>query len=341
MTRPFAPAGPSAESAARRKRLALQLSLSWAAAATQLSAAETRTAVPLPGLESDPAGTVVPESCTVSVIAGTVKVDLSASTAVEMPALLLSGAFFGWNGPSDPYPDRHFPELEIRVDGVPIKPEDRFEAFVGKTNITNLIKLAEMDPWAVTRTPPVTQAHAKNVQVLNGLKNVGAIEQSGEGYLVKWSVRRLLRIPLRAVPVQRLELDYTARPASSLMTAEQLDTTSREKSYCISPKQLRPLMRPEEFSTWLTVNEFSISTGIDGKSPLSVILTMSPNPGGDAKPPASPNTGRNARSPTYLFFCGPHGKPIARKASVTRERVEVDDQGTVHVLSVAAAGRPE
>src|ERR1700689_1708149 len=144
MTRPFAPVRRSAESALRRKRLVLQLSLSWAAAASQLSAAESRTAVPLPGLESEPAGTVVPESCTVSVNAGSVKVDLSASTAAEMPALLLSGAFFGWNGPSLPYPDRQFPELEIRIDGVPIKPEDRFEAFVGKTNITNLIRSAEM-----------------------------------------------------------------------------------------------------------------------------------------------------------------------------------------------------
>jgi hypothetical protein len=291
-------------------------------------AEQSYPAAPMPGLESDPTGSVVAEVCSVSVMGGRIRVDLSASTAGEMPALLLTGAFFSWNGPSDPYPDRHFPELGIRVDGAPMEPQDRFEAFMGKTNVTNLIKMAEMDPWAISRTPPMTLAHPKNVQVLNALRNVGAIAQSGDGYLAKWTARRLLRIPLKAAPSQQVELDYAARPVVSILTAEQIDTRTREKSYCISAKQLKPLTRSSSDSTRLIAGEFSIPIGIDGKSPGSVILNMSLNPA-------------DTDSPGYIFFCGPHGKPIAKKASVARGRIEADDQAIVHVLSVTAAARSQ
>src|ERR1700683_4189222 len=91
-------------------------SLALGAAVSPLQAEGFRLGAPLAGLESDPAGTVVPGSCTVSVMAHGVRVDLAAGTAADTPALLLSGPFFGWSGASDTYPDRHFPELEIRID---------------------------------------------------------------------------------------------------------------------------------------------------------------------------------------------------------------------------------
>jgi hypothetical protein len=300
-------------------------SLALGVAGSPLRAEESRTGVPLPGLESDPAGTVVPGSCTVNVMARNVRVDLAAGTAADTPALLLSGPVFGWSGASDPYPDRHFPELEIRIDGAPMMPEDRFEAFVGKTNVTNLIKSAEMDPWAISRTPPFTLAHPRNIQILNVLKNVDAFERSGDGYLAKWTARRLIRIPLKTARVQRVELSYTLRPATSVMTPDQLDTTSREKSYCITPDELKRLTGSGSPTATLTVSEFTIATGIDGKPPTSVILNV------------SPKSGAEADGPTDLFFCGPHGKPVAKKGSVTREWIEVDDQGMVRLLSVAAA----
>ena len=297
-------------------------------AAPPLYAEESGTGVPLPGLESDPTGTVVAQAATVSVNAGRVSVDLSVGTVEEKPALLLETPSFGWTGPSDPYPDRQFPELEIRIDGVPVVPDDRFQAFAGGRNITTLLELAEMDPWAVTRTPPVTAAGSKNPQVLKGLANMGAIEKSGDDYRAKWTARRILRIPLKAVGGQEVELNYRARPASSLMTAEQLDTTSREKRYCISPQQLRRASHSGAATAWLAVSELAIPTGIDGKPPTSAALTISQGAGGAANPPV------------YYFLCGPHGKSIAKKGSVTHERAEVDDTGVLYVLSVAESAKP-
>lgn len=303
------------------------LSALWAVVAPPIHAEPSIPAAPLPGLESDPAGTVTPEFCAVSVMAGKATVELTVRADAEAPALLLNGPQFGWSE-SEPYPDRHFPELEIRVDGNPITPDDRFEAFMGKTNITNLLRAAQMDPWAIARTPPVTSAHPKNAQVLNALRNVGAIVNAGDDYMAKWTARRMLRIALKAVPDQRVELNYTARPGHALLTTDQLVTTSREKTYCVSSKQLRHFLHAGSDSTRLTIGEYTIPTGIDGKAPSSVIFTMLPSAGDGAAPQAA------------MFLCGPHGKPIAKDGSVTRERAELDDQGMVHVLSVAVSLSP-
>jgi hypothetical protein len=287
----------------------------------------SRAAVPLPGLESDPPNTVLPEDCAVSLVAGHVSVDLAVSTAADSPALLLEGAFFGWGGAGVAYPDRHFPELTIHADDAPGPPQDNFEAFMGGRNITLMLKMAGIDPWAITRTPPLTAAHADHPQMLKGLSNIGAIEKSGDDYLAKWQARRIIRIPLKVVAQQRLQLDYSARPATAVMTVSQLDTTARERSECLTPDSLRRLPHTAGGPAWLAT-EYVIPTGIDGKPPKSVTLTVTPGAG-----PTTP-------AHTYLFVCGPHGKPIAKRDKLTHERVEVDDSGTLKLLSLTESAQP-
>jgi hypothetical protein len=275
--------------------------------------------VPLPGLESDPPDTVVPEACSVSLVADKVTVNWSVRTDTEMPALLLTGYLFGWTGETDPYPDRHFPELEIRVDDAPATPNDRFEVFAGKNNVTNLIRAAQMDPWAITRTPPYTQAHPSNPQVLNILRNAGAIEMVDDNYLAKWKARRVLRVPLKAVPNQRVEFRYAARPTRSSLTVEQVVTPARENEYCLSSKQLRGLLHAGSAARMLSVTEYTIPTHIDENSPSNVTLTMS---AGDAAAPR-----------TLIFLCGPHRKSVA-KTDLTRQPALVDEHGILRVLTV-------
>jgi hypothetical protein len=252
----------------------------------------------------------------VSVVAGKVTVDWSVRTEAEMPALLLTGPLFGWTGATDPYPDRHFPELEIRVDDAPATPNERFEAFAGKTSVTNLIRAAQMDPWAISRTPPYAQAHPNNPQVLNVLRNAGAIEMVDDNYLAKWKARRVLRIPLNAVPKQRVEFRYSARPARSSLTVEQVVTPARESEYCLSSQQMRGLLHAGSAARMLSVTEYAIPIQIDENLPSTLTLTMS------------------AGAPRALIFlCGPHRRSIA-KTDPTRQPALVDEHGILRVLSV-------
>jgi len=296
-------------------------------AAESAKGAEAHAGVPLPELQADPPGTVIPRSCTLSVMAGHVSVELLVATTTDMPALLLSGPLFGFDGSAAPYAERQFPELAIRVDGASSVPDDRFEAFFGGRNITNFLIQADLDPWIITHDPPVTAAHPAHPQVLKGLILMGAIEPVGEDFRAKWTARRILRIPLKNVPQQRVELDYTARPAAAVMTAEQLDTAARERRYCLSPRELAKLRRPGAGTTWLSIQELAIATGIDDTAPAAVSLTV------------QPTAARGNLAPT-VFACGPHGKSVAKQGRVTREAVDVDDSGSVHVLIVALAAGP-
>ena len=47
-----------------------------------------------------------------------VTVELDLVTTSDQPALLIDGPLFGWSGEAEAYPDRHFPELEVRIDGM-------------------------------------------------------------------------------------------------------------------------------------------------------------------------------------------------------------------------------
>jgi hypothetical protein len=294
---------------------------------TALPAAEPSTGVPLPGLQSDPPNTVFPEECAVSVVAGHVSMVMSVSTGEDQPALLFQGPLFGWNGPSDPYPDRNFPELQFRIDGEAAKSDEYYEAFVGKRNISVYLKMAGMDPWAITRTPPLTAAHTKHVQLPKMLAAMGAVEESGDEYLAKWQARRMLRIPLKAAAVQHVQIDYTARPATAVDSAEQLDSEPRDKSYCLAPAQLRRLVSRRADSRFM-VSEFTLPTGIDGKPARSVTLTISAGPGAAGGPRA------------YFLLCGLHGKLISKRGALDRERAEVDEHGALHVLRVESAEPP-
>jgi hypothetical protein len=277
--------------------------------------------VPLPGLTLDEGGKTAAESCRVTMSGSTVSLELALHTDSNQPALLIEGAPFGPTGESEAYPDRHFPELEIRIDGAPVTPEDRFEAFIGRRNITSAIRDAGMDPWAISRNPPVTPVRSDS-RALAALEQVRAVRRSGEEYLANWTARRVLRIALNPSANERIELRYRARPAFAELPSDQLVTREREADYCLSAKQVNAIPHTGPTPPRLHVAEYSIATGIDGHPAPTVVLTKSADAGGA---PA----GR-----VFTFVCGPHGKPIAVAGDLARRPVQVDQAGNLRILEV-------
>ena len=91
-----------------------------AAAAT---AAGSSVGVPLPGLKADEGSNVSARSCSVTLVGDKATVELELAATSEQPALLIDGPLFGWLGGSEAYPDRHFPELEVDIDGTKVAPD--------------------------------------------------------------------------------------------------------------------------------------------------------------------------------------------------------------------------
>ncbi len=275
---------------------------------------------PLPGLVSDEGSNVAADSCSVTLSGENARVELSIHAATQA-ALLIEGPLFGWQDESAAYPDRHFPELEIRIDGASVAPEDRFEAFMGKFDITNAIREAGMDPWSIAHTPPITPVRPDS-RALKALERMHAVQRSEEGYLAKWTARRVLRIPLVDSANQRIELRYLARPAASQLPSDSLFTGEREAAYCVSPAHAGAMLHIGSSPRLVHVAEYSIATGIDGRPAPKVMLTK------------STDAGSAAASRVFTFACGPHGKPIALAGNLSRRPVQPDQAGNLLVLEV-------
>lgn len=302
----------------------VSLCAAWAllaAIAGTSHATGSSTGAPLPGLATDEGSNVAAESCSVTLSEENVSVELSIHADSNQAALLIEGPLFGWQGASAAYPDRHFPELEILIDGALMTPEDRFEVFMGKSDITGAIREAGMDPWSIAHTPPVTPVRPDS-RALKALERMHAVQRSGEEYLAKWTARRVLRIPLKASSSQHIELRYLARPASSQLQSDQLFTSEREAPYCVSPTQAQAMLHAGSSPRLVHVAEYSIATGIDGRPAPTVMLTK------------SKNAGSAAASRVFTFACGPHGKPIAVAGNLTRRQVHVDQAGNLRMLEV-------
>ena len=301
-----------------------------AAIAGTSHAATSSTGAPLPGLKSDEGGNVAADSCWVTLSGANVSVELSVhptsnqpTPAVSnQPALLIEGELFGRLGESEAYPDRHFPELEIRIDGASATPEDRFEVFMGKSDITSAVRDAGMDPWAIARNPPVTPLRP-DARALKALERMHAVQHSGEEYLANWTARRVLRIPLKASANQRIGLRYRARPAFAQLPSDQW-LGGREAAYCVAPKQANAMLHAGPRPRLVHVAEYSIATGIDGHSAPTVLLTT------------STDLGPAAASRVFTFACGPHGQSIAVAGNLKRRPVQTDQAGNLRVLEVTA-----
>ncbi len=304
--------------------LSLIVAVTWASAGR--AAESTIPGVPLPGLESDPPESVTPRSAVVTLRGDHVTLYLEVSASADATALLLNGPRFGWLGAGERYPDRQFPELNIHLNGAAIAPHDRFEARVGANDVTNLVRAADMDPWTITRNPPVTTAHARNPQVLTLLRNSGAIAQAGVGddgtlYRAKWVARRLLAIPVAPAANATLQLDYDARPSITAPSADDHMMNSFERLYCVSGQELRRLQASWDKSS-VAINEYDIATGIDDSVPDAVTLSWTASPAG-SKTPMS-----------MAFWCGPGGKSVSKRARGERQPVAVDSSGRLHVLTI-------
>jgi hypothetical protein len=302
----------------------MSLSAAWAllaAGAGTGHATESSTGAPLPGLQSDEGSNVAAESCWVTLSKENVNVELSIHADSTQAALLIEGPLFGRRSESEAYPDRHFPELEILIDGASVTPEDRFEAFMGKSDISAAIRDAGMDPWSIAHNPPVTPVRPDS-RALKALEKMRAVQRSGEEYLARWTARRVLRIPLKPSANQRIELRYLARPASSQLQSDQLLTSERETAYCVLPRQANAMLHIGSSPRLLHVAEYSIATGIDGRPAPTVVLSK------------SGNAGSAAASRVFTFACGPHGRPIAVAGNLIRRPVLVDQAGNLRILEV-------
>ncbi len=152
--------------------------------------------------------------------------------------LSLTTPRFGWLGEGEPYPDRQFPELTVRLDGKPVAPAAGFRAFAGAREITELLSADHLDPFAITLTPPYLEPLDPSAPALDALAAAGAVSRRDGKTLAAWTVERTLTVSVPGGPAVVLATSWQARPAYDYLPADRTQAGPRLAPYCLNATSL-------------------------------------------------------------------------------------------------------
>lgn len=285
---------------------------------------DASSGVMLPGLRSDPVGSVTVATASLVLRSGHIEATLTVtvqpgqrgSVTVQMPR-------FGWLGESEPYPDRQFSELQILDGGTPATMESSFAAFVGSVDVTEAIRKAEVDPFAIADTPPFIAPKAGRAPSFEALERLGAVEKSGGDYLAKWTVQRKVRVELNPGS-HALTFTYKARPGYALIRYDLLTRPTYLAKYCLSPHDLATVFGQTAATQMFAVSNYAIPLSIDGRPPSALSVAVE-TPGKEGAPPS------------LIAFCGADGKAVVGQPTNVRAAARTDAKGIIHILAIETA----
>jgi hypothetical protein len=275
----------------------------------------------LPGLGSEPAGSVTVSQASLVLRSGQVEVTLTVSVprglggsvSIQMPR-------FGWLGDGETYPDRQFPELQIVAGGVPATMESSFAAFVGSADVSEALRSAGIDPFAIAQTPPFVTAKTGGAPALVALERLGAVEKYEGEYLAKWTAQRKVKLALKPGP-DTLKLTYKPRPGYGLLRFDQITRPAYLAKYCLSAPALESIFGHSAANRMFVVLEYAIPSSIDDKPPLSLSI-------------AADALGKEEMKRSVVAFCGTDGKAVIGQATNVKTSARTDAKGIVRILSI-------
>ena len=278
--------------------------------------------VMFPKLRSGPENTLVVKESNVILKGNNVNVSLLVDSWLpnQDSTLLIDGYLFSWLGEAEPYPDRHFPELKIFVNGELAVFDDRFEAYLGAKNITDAIISANIDPWSITETPPfISNNQQQYTPELEELINLGAVEKLDGNYIAKWTAQRFLTLHLNSTN-KKIDLSYIARPAFSLLPINKINHLS---DYCLKKSNLNKFFgHLLETKSYFVIKEYKFPMGIDSTSQKKILISVD-------------LISNKQDKLLFIATCGSDGLPIITSDSIDKRRVKADKQGILNVLTIS------
>ena len=283
-------------------------------------AADGSAGVPLPGLVSEPKGSVRATAAEVDLSGDSVVLRLKLRVPGAGSDLTMRGPLFTWLGEAETYPDRHFPELQAQLNGEALPPSRAFTAWAGERDLTADVAALGLDPFVIATTPPMLDpAPSADSPPFKRLLAQGAVQVTDGQLWARWQARRLWHFKLQPSPAGDpldFQLSFTARPGLALVPANALGRALPWASYCVSPAQVRDrLAALGQPAGSVVARSYAIAVGVDGQVPGSVMARIS-----------DPRT----------IFCGADGRPAFGGPAPTP--VRVDRAGFLRILRLDKPG---
>ena len=301
--------------------------LAWAASALVASAlllafparADDESAGVAPGaFRAEPAGAVFGLAAQVSLDGEWIEVvtELRASAPGALLRLVLPR--FGWLGAGETYPDRHFPELVVTLDGQAVAPTDNYTVRAGGKDVTALVRAAGLDPYAVAETPPFVQAGQNRQPALDALLAARAVTRAPEGLLAGWTVQRQIGLALPAGR-HRVSLRYKARPSLALAGTPLRPGAVRWAEYCLTPAAGAGLRPRGSTGGAVLVRTTAVPVAVSGAPPSRIGLTVS-----------------DRRDGSLSVMCSADGRAVVNPGA--GQAMKAGPDGAVHVLTIGPPG---
>jgi hypothetical protein len=281
---------------------------------------DTSAGVMLPGLRSEPAGSVAVSAASLRLQAGRIEATLEVTVRRgQASSVVIRTPRFGWLGEAEPYPDRQFPELQILVGGAPARTESTFAAFAGSADVTAAIRAAGFDPFAIADTPPFVTPGAGDAPAVGTLERLGAVEQSDGNYIAKWTAQRKVKVAL-SPSSHTLTLKYMARPGFALLRFDQMSSSAYLAKYCLSAHDLVRALGPAAATRMFVVSDYAIPLSIDDRSPPSLSVAVY-------------GPGKEEAQEYLIAFCGADGKAVIGQAADIKALARPDAKGVIRIWS--------
>lgn len=204
--------------------------------------------------------------------------DLTYSTrdasSVGSIAFEINFPAFSWPGGSDSYPDKQFPELRVQQNTAAITATEFVTSKFKESDITNLIKQAKIDPWAIVDTPPIIDNPTdQSKHIYQKLISMGAMTFEDDLYTANWSSSRKLTWQSPSSQDFSLNISYIERPSFELLRSNSKQMNSLLTSFCGSKTGIGALGKSE----YLLVETFKIHTPLGAVVPDAVALNVETN----------------------------------------------------------------
>jgi len=197
---------------------------------------------------------------------------LTVTSAARHPKGWVTMAPFKWRGEGDPYPDRQYPELAVRVDGRTTRVRDGFKAETAKGDITGLLRAARIDPFVIADSPPIVDVDKLGRREAQALRDAGALKQDPDaGDLAMWYAQRKVGFDLPANRPAVLEVRYIARPAFSLRPATDSELDPRLRQACASMAGLREQAAQVLVGESVLVEEYAFDVAANAQANEAVV----------------------------------------------------------------------
>jgi len=151
---------------------------------------------------------------------------------------------YSWQGYAADYPDLHFPELRIRVNGVASNKNTVTYAWLNGQDITQKLRMTGIDPYIVS-SPEAAQPTANLRYSHAKAEPLSSAFQIRENIAIpNWLIQQnaFWKVTLAGRAVSTLVVDYDARPATREVAVNSPSFASTIYQHCGDPEKIKQLL---------------------------------------------------------------------------------------------------